>query len=125
MSGKYTYKEIDEMLKQRDALVAQGRREAEEEIAAMKGEDPAEAFAIYRAAQRAELEAEAKKLGVLPDHLEGARKVGMDVHEYVRYLDPVNLTNVEAIEAEAKAEREARKQAEHEVLVEKEKAELA
>lgn len=106
-------------------------RHAELAIAAAEGRAPepngTDPFAEHEAAQLAELEAEADALGITPEQLRGARQHGMDPAEYAAWgqRGGVTITDVESLEAEAAADREARRQAEHERLVARAKERLS
>lgn len=97
---------------------------AEEALARVEGHEPEPDAA--ETAQLAELTAEAEQLGVTVEQLRGSRMAGMDVQDYIAWSRPggVSLADVAKVEADAEAERKARRQAEHERLVEKVKAKL-
>jgi hypothetical protein len=93
---------------------------AEQAIAAAEGREAQPDAA--EVAQTAELKAEAEAAGVTVEQLKGAQLSGMSPQDYALWdrAGGVSVTEIDSIEAE----RVARREAEHRRLVEKVKAKL-
>lgn len=110
--------------------IAAAERNAERNIARAAGREPegveGDPYAAHDAAQRAELEAEAKAQGVTPEQLQGARTHNMAVAEYLAWgkAGGVGLAEVADLETTIERERAARREAEHQRLVARVKARL-
>ena len=105
-----------------EAAIKAAERNAERQITTGEGREPpveADPFRPYDEAKLAEDVAAAKAAGCTVEQVQGARGCGMSIQEYVAWGTVHSAEDAVRVEADAAAEREARKQIEHEALVAK------
>lgn len=112
-----------------EAAIKAAEANAELNIARAEGRKPEDtrhpAFIEAERKQRVADEEVAAERNCTVEQVAGARSVGMPLEEYIAFAGgPVTLADARRIESESEAERRARREAEHWMLVEKIKAKL-